>query len=153
MRGVTGGASAALLSSFATEKNPALLAGVFAKSVAASFGAGRAGGDGAGGRKRPTVRLNAARRGGAGGPAVGGESHVEGARRHGRTAPDADAVKAAIDSARRAASDLALSHIHTVRHGVTRDVRDMYCLFGVNKYIFFYFHFLCLIWHVIERYG
>ena len=35
MRGVTGGASAMLLSSFASKKNPSMLAGVFAKSVAA----------------------------------------------------------------------------------------------------------------------
>ena len=48
MRGVTGGASATLLSSFASEKNPHTLGGVFAKSVAASFsfGMGRARNDG-----------------------------------------------------------------------------------------------------------
>ena len=28
-----------------------------------------------------------------------------------------------------------------------------YCLFALNKIIFFLFSFLCLIWHVIERYG
>ena len=28
-----------------------------------------------------------------------------------------------------------------------------YCLFGVKKYYFFLFSFLCLVWHVIERYG
>ena len=28
-----------------------------------------------------------------------------------------------------------------------------YCLFALNKIIFFYFHFLCLIWHVITRNG
>ena len=30
---------------------------------------------------------------------------------------------------------------------------NSYCLFGVKKYIFFFLHFLCLIWHVIQRYG
>ena len=28
----------------------------------------------------------------------------------------------------------------------------LYCPFGMNKIIFLLFSFLCLIWHVIERY-
>ena len=32
-------------------------------------------------------------------------------------------------------------------------VATTYCLFGVKKYFFFYFHVLCLIWHVVKRYG
>ena len=120
------GASATLLSSFASEKekNPAMLAGAFAKSVAASFGsAGRVGATG--GRKRPA----AARAGGAssGGRRPGDRGTgpgSDGARVS--RAPDAEAVKAAAEDARRAASDPALSHSHAVRHGCTKDVRDMY---------------------------
>jgi len=120
MRGVTGGASATLLSSFATEKNPSILAGVFAKSVAASFGMGRAGGGGGGGgRKRPTAKINSRQRDGSG---LGGGHGLRG----GRTALDAEAVKAAVENARSAALDPALSHSHAVRHGCTKDVRDMY---------------------------
>ena len=33
------------------------------------------------------------------------------------------------------------------------DLPWFYCLFGVKKYIFSLFSFLCLVWHVIERYG
>lgn len=118
MRGVTGGASATLLSSFASEKNPSMLAGVFAKSVAASFGMGRAGGAMGGARKRP--KINTRRPGdnahGPGGASGGGKQR----------ALDAEAVKAAVENARRAASDPALSHSHAIRHGCTKDVRDMY---------------------------
>mmetsp|Transcript_10613 Transcript_10613/g.18634 ORF Transcript_10613/g.18634 Transcript_10613/m.18634 type:complete len:574 (+) Transcript_10613:124-1845(+) len=118
MRGVTGGASATLLSSFASEKNPSMLAGVFAKSVAASFGMGRAGGGiVVGGRKRPTARINARRPGdgGAGGPQT-----------KGNRALDAEAVKTAVEDARVAALNPALAHSHAIRHGCTKDVRDMY---------------------------
>ncbi|KAL7532667.1 hypothetical protein ACHAXR_004771 [Thalassiosira sp. AJA248-18] len=120
MRGVTGGASATLLSSFTSEKNPSMLAGVFAKSVAASFGMGRAGGGvGGGGRKRPTAKINARRPGDGGGPGVAG-----GAK--GSRALDAEAVKAAVENAKQAASNPSLSHSHAIRHGCTKDVRDMY---------------------------
>lgn len=119
MRGVTGGASATLLSSFASEKNPHTLGGVFAKSVAASFGMGRAGGGmGAGGRKRPTAKINI-RRPGDSGP--GGAAGAKGSR-----ALDAEAVKTAVENAKQAASDPSLSYSHAIRHGCTKDVRDMY---------------------------
>ena len=117
MRGVSGGASATLLSSFASEKNPSSLAGVFANSVAASFGMGRAGGGG-GGRKRPTARINAVRR--------PGDSHTGPPGSKGNRALDADAVKTAVDNAKQAASDSSFSHSHAIRHGCTKDVRDMY---------------------------
>mmetsp|Transcript_30191 Transcript_30191/g.63973 ORF Transcript_30191/g.63973 Transcript_30191/m.63973 type:complete len:573 (+) Transcript_30191:108-1826(+) len=122
MRGVTGGASATLLSSFASEKNPSMLAGVFAKSVAASFGMGRAGGvgGGVGGRKRPTAKVSA-RRPGDGGPGGGRAAGTKGGR-----ALDAEAVKAAVEDARQAASNSYLSHSHAIRHGCTKDVRGMY---------------------------
>jgi hypothetical protein len=119
VRGVTGSASATLLSSFASEKNPAMLAGTFAKSVAAGFGTKGGGGSGlAGGRKRPTSM--SARRPGDGG-AVKGAAGTKG-----NDAVGADAVKRAVEDARRAASDPALSYTHAVRHGCTKDVREMY---------------------------
>lgn len=122
MRGVSGGASATLLSSFASEKNPSMLANVFAKSVAASFGIGRAGGvgGGVGGRKRPTAKLSA-RRPGDGGPGGGRAAGAKGGR-----VLDTEAVKAAVEDARQAASNPCLSHSHAIRHGCTKDVRDMY---------------------------
>lgn len=122
MRGVTGGASATLLSSFASEKSPSMLAGVFAKSVAASFGIGRAGGagGGVGGRKRPTAKLSAK------GPGDGGPRGRRAAGAKGGRVLDAEAVKAAVEDARQAASNPALSHSHAIRHGCTKDVREMY---------------------------
>ena len=118
MRGVTGGASATLLSSFASEKNPHGLASVFAKSVAASFGMGRVGAGGAGGgRKRPTAKI---RPPGDNGP---GKGHP-GSK--GNRTLDAEAVKTAVENAKQAASDPSLSHSHAIRHGCTKDVRDMY---------------------------
>ncbi|KAL7544871.1 hypothetical protein ACHAWF_008240 [Thalassiosira exigua] len=124
-RGVTGGASAALLSSYASEKSPSMLAGAFSKSVAASFGlGGAAGGAGASasGRKRPAARI-ARRPGDDGRPgSAGGGAGATGRR----GAPDAEAVRAAVEDARRAATDPALDHSHAVRHGCTKDVRDMY---------------------------
>lgn len=125
MRGVAGGVSATLLSSFASEKSPAMLAGVFAKSVAASLGLGRATGGGGGGgeslggvggRKLPTAKIK--RPSGVG---------LAGGRARGNTqAMDADAVKAAVEYAKNAASDPSLSYSHAIRHGCTKDVREMY---------------------------
>lgn len=125
MRGVTGGASATLLSSFATEKNPSMLAGVFAKSVAASYGIGRPGGVGPGGRKRPTAKISSRVRQN-GGSGADGEGKGGAAAGGPRGALDAEAVKAAVENARQAASDPALSYSHAVRHGCTKDVRDMW---------------------------
>lgn len=119
-RGISGGASATLLSSVASEKNSSILAGVFAKSVAASFGvAGSRGPGAAGGRKRPTTAT--IRRPGENGP--GGRSHP-GSKSKG--ALDADSVKRAVENAKQAASDPSLSFSHAVRHGCTKDVREMY---------------------------
>jgi len=116
-RGISGGASAALLSSVASEKNSSMVAGVFAKSVAASFGvAGSRGPAAGGGRKRPTAMI---KRPGEGGPGGRGPPGSKGA-------PDADSVKRAVEDARQAASDPSLSYSHAVRHGCTTDVRDMY---------------------------
>ncbi|KAK1742604.1 transcription initiation factor TFIIE subunit beta [Skeletonema marinoi] len=118
-RGVSGGASATLLSSVASEKNSSMLAGVFAKSIAASFGMAASRGPGAaGGRKRPTAMI---KRPGEGGP---GRRGPPGAK--GKAAPDADSVKRAVEDAKQAASDPSLSYSHAVRHGCTKDVRDMY---------------------------
>ena len=122
MRGVSGGASATLLSSFASEKNPSMLANVFAKSVAASFGIGRSGGvgGGVGGRKRPTAKRSA-RRPGDGGPGGGRAAGAKGGR-----VLDTEAVKVAVEDVRQAASNPCLAHSHAIRHGCTKDVRDMY---------------------------
>ena len=122
MRGVSGGASATLLSSFASEKNPSMLANVFAKSVAASFGIGRSGGvgGGVGGRKRPTAKRSA-RRPGDGGPGGGRAAGAKGGR-----VLDTEAVKVAVEDVRQAASNRWLAHSHAIRHGCTKDVRDMY---------------------------
>ncbi len=118
-RGVSGGASATLLSSVATEKNSSMLAGVFAKSIAASFGmAGSRGPSAVGGRKRPTAMI---KRPGEGGPGRRGPLGTKG-----KAAPDAEAVKRAVEDAKQAASDPFLSYSHAVRHGCTKDVRDMY---------------------------
>ncbi|KAL3810414.1 hypothetical protein ACHAXA_007042, partial [Cyclostephanos tholiformis] len=122
----------ALLSSYASEKDPSVLVNNFAKSVAASFGIGRGGGGGGGGgvegigdggRKRPTARVGARRTDCSSG---GGSSAGAGGGAKGRGAYDAEAVKAAMEDARRAASDPYLSYSLAVRHGCTKDVRDMY---------------------------
>lgn len=119
-RGISGGASATLLSSVASEKNSSMLAGVFAKSVAASFGVGSRGpGGAAGGRKRPTAMIKRPGEGGTGGRGPPG-SKGKGA------APDADSVKRVVEDAKQAASDPSLSYSHAVRHGCTKDVRAMY---------------------------
>ena len=116
-RGISGGASATLLSSVATEKNSATLAGVFAKNVAASFGMASSRGPGsAAGRKRPTMM----KRPGEGGAGRRGSLGNKG------TAPDADTLKRAVEDAKQAASDPSLSYSHAVRHGCTKDVRAMY---------------------------
>ncbi|KAL3782791.1 hypothetical protein ACHAW5_005745 [Stephanodiscus triporus] len=131
-RGATvGGASAgALLSPFASERSASALVGYFAKSVAASFGIGRGGGGaesvGDGGRKRPIARVGARRPGDGVGAAGGGGAAAGGAAGGKGRAFDAEAIKAAVEDARRAASDPSLSYSHAVRHGCTKDVRDMY---------------------------
>ena len=142
MRSVTGGAAAALLSSVASEKGPSMLAGAFAKSVAASLGLGRGtGGTGASGtgfggsRKLPTAKIHARRPGDHGGPRGGiggiGSTNGGGSRARGtgggdQRPMDADAVKAAVEYAKEAASDPSLSYTHAIRHGCTNDVREMY---------------------------
>ncbi|EJK76039.1 hypothetical protein THAOC_02219 [Thalassiosira oceanica] len=111
-RNLTGGASSTPLSSFASEKNAVTLAELFAQNVAASFGMGRMGGAPIrpGGRKRPTMMAN--RRGD--GPGSKGK------------AVDPEEIKRAVDNAKEAASDPSLSYSRAVRHGCTKDVRDMY---------------------------
>lgn len=137
MRSVTGGATAALVSSFASEKSPSMLAGVFAKSVAASLGLGRAaaaaGGEGGssisygGSRKLPTAKFHARRTGPRGLDGGVGSTARGGGGSGGNCRPmDADAVKAAVEYAKKAASDPSLSFTHAVRHGCTKDVRQMY---------------------------
>lgn len=136
---VTGGSSATLLSSLATEKSPSMLAGVIAKSVAASLGGlGRAGGGGTGGsrsgfggsRKLPTAKIHVRRPGDRGGHAggIGSPSKVRGVGGGGNNPRlmDADAIKAAVEYAKKAASDPSLSYTHAIRHGCTKDVREMY---------------------------
>jgi hypothetical protein len=132
IRGPT--SAGALLSSFASEKDPSVLVNHFAKGVAASFGIGRGGGgaggaegigDGDGHRKRPTARVSARRPGDGGAGARGLSGGVGGAGK-GRGTIDAEAVKAAVEDARRMASDPYLSYSHAVRHGCTKDVREMY---------------------------
>ncbi len=141
VRSMTGGAAAALLSSFASEKSPSMLSGVFASGVAASLGLGRTGigtGEsstsyGGGSRKLPTTKFHARRPGdhGSNNGRIGSASVVgskaRGGGGGGNSCPmDADAVKAAVEYAKKAASDPSLSYIHAVRHGCTNDVRQMY---------------------------
>jgi hypothetical protein len=112
---VSGGASATLLSSVASEKNSSTLAGLFAKSVAASFGVADRGQSAAGGRKRPTAMIKR--------PGDYTRGHPGS---QGKGALDSDSVKRAVEDAKKAASDPSLSYSHAVRHGCTKDVRDMY---------------------------
>ena len=112
-RNLTGGASSTPLSSFASEKNSVTLAELFAQNVAASFGMGRMGGvpiRPGSLRKRPTMMAN--RRGD--GPGSKGK------------AVDPEEIKRTVDNAKEAASDPSLSYSHAVRHGCTKDVRNMY---------------------------
>lgn len=44
----------------------------------------------------------------------------------GRGKFDAEAVKLAVENVRRAASNPSLSYSHAIRHGCTKDVREMY---------------------------
>ena len=115
LRSVTGGPCSVLLSSFASEKNPAMLAGAFAKSVT-SFGARGGGVTMPGGRKRPT----AMKRGSDGGGANTSEKSLAAA-----SASTAEAAKRSAE-AKQAASDPSLSYLHAIRHGCTKDVRQMY---------------------------
>ena len=122
MRGVTGGATAQLLSSNAGATNRGTLAVQFASTVAA---AGTGGGHGPAGRRRPGAggTGSAAASRGLGGGGVGGRGG------HGHAANPAVAAAqraAAIDMAKKAASDPALSYLHARRHGCTKDVRDMW---------------------------
>jgi hypothetical protein len=109
-RNVAGGPCSVLLSSFASEKNPSLLAGAFAKSVTS----GARGGVGAvmpGGRKRPTAM--AKRTDGASNSNDKSSSN------------SADTVKRSME-AKQAASDPSLFYTHAIRHGCTKDVREMW---------------------------
>lgn len=129
LRSVAAGASTALLSSFVTEKSPSLLVSNLAKSVAASLGIRRGGGaavEGAGGdRKRPSAKIGVRRPGDGGGTGGGGQSSAAaGGTMRGKC--DAEAVKVAVENARHAASDQYLSYSHAIRHGCTKDVREMY---------------------------
>lgn len=111
LRNVTGGPCSVLLSSFASEKNPALLAGAFAKSVTS----GARGGSAAvmpGGRKRPTAMAKRT---------DGTSSSNDKAG----SASSADTLKRSTE-AKQAASDPALSYTHAIRHGCTKDVREMW---------------------------
>ena len=126
LRSTAAGVPTALLSSFATEKSPSLLVGNLAKSVAASLG-GRGGGAGEGGdRKRPSAKIGINRRSGDGGGTRGGGSMAAAAGGAGRGKFDAEAVKLAVENVRRAASNPSLSYSHAIRHGCTKDVREMY---------------------------
>lgn len=96
-----------------------MLAGAFAKSVAASFGRGGGLGGLAGGRKGPTAMV---RRPGEGG--MGGAGGARGGANSG--ALGVEALKRAVENAKQAALDPALAYSHAVRHGCTKDVRQMY---------------------------
>ena len=121
LRSTAAGVPTALLSSFATEKSPSLLVGNLAKSVASSLG-GRGGGAGEGGdRKRAKIHNN--RQSGDG---RGGGSSAAAASGATRGKFDAEAVKLAVENVRRAASNPSLSYSHAIRHGCTKDVREMY---------------------------
>lgn len=111
-RNIAGGPCSVLLSSFASEKNPALLAATFAKSVTS----GARGGGGVvlpGGRKRPTAMVKRV---------DGGSSNPDDKS---ASASGADAAKRSIE-AKQAASDHSLFYTHAVRHGCTKDVREMW---------------------------
>ena len=117
LRSTAAGVPTALLSSFATEKSPSLLVGNLAKSVASSLG-GRGGGAGEGGdRKRPRRSGDGTRGGGSSAAAASGAT---------RGKFDAEAVKLAVENVRRAASNPSLSYSHAIRHGCTKDVREMF---------------------------
>jgi hypothetical protein len=109
LRNVTGGPCSVLLSSFASEKNPLLLAGAFAKSV--TSGARGGGAVMPGGRKRPTAM--AKRNDGA------SSSNDK------SSANSTDTVKRSME-AKQAASDPSLFYSHAIRHGCTKDVREMW---------------------------
>lgn len=110
-RNVTGGPCSVLLSSFASEKNPTLLAGAFAKSVT-SGAKDRGGTVMPGGRKRPTAMVKRT----DGAPGSNDKS---------ASTSSADAVKRSME-AKQAASDPSLSYTHAIRHGCTKDVREMW---------------------------
>eukprot|EP00804_Cyclotella_cryptica_P008016 CCRYP_004535-RA/>CCRYP_004535-RA protein AED:0.24 eAED:0.24 QI:799/1/1/1/1/0.75/4/201/418 len=112
LRSVTGGPCSVLLSSFASEKNPSMLAGAFAKSVT-SIGV-RGGVSMPGGRKRPTAMTKR-----VDGTLTPSEKSASAA------ASSAEALKRSIE-AKQAASDPSLSYSHAIRHGCTKDVRELY---------------------------
>ena len=113
MRNITGGPCSVLLSSLASEKNPLLLAGAFAKSVT-NWGTRGSGGVAVqGGRKRPTAMAKRI----DGGASNANEKSV--------SASSADAAKRSAE-AKQAASDPSLSYSHAIRHGCTKDVREMW---------------------------
>ena len=99
-----------LLSSFASEKNPALLAGAFAKSVTSGV-RGAAGSIMPGGRKRPTAMAKRVDNGSTNDKSI--------------AASNADTAKRSME-AKQAASNPSLSYSHAIRHGCTKDVRDMW---------------------------
>ena len=112
LRNVAGGPCSVLLSSFASEKNPLLLAGAFAKSVTSGV-RGAAGPIMPGGRKRPTAM---AKRADNGSTSVNDKS---------MSASNADTAKRSME-AKQAASNPSLSYSHPIRHGCTKDVREMW---------------------------
>ncbi|KAL3761617.1 hypothetical protein ACHAWU_000104 [Discostella pseudostelligera] len=131
---ITGKSSATLLSSLATEKSPSMLAVSRPRwagwveqqqeqqeGVVLAFG---------GTRKLPTAKIHVRRPGDRGGQAggIGSPSTVRGVGGGGNNPRlmDADAIKAAVEYAKKAASDPSLSYTHAIRHGCTKDVREMY---------------------------
>lgn len=122
LRSTAAGVPTALLSSFATEKSPSLLVANLAKSVASSLGGGAMeGGD----RKRPSAKIGIHRLSGDGGNrGVGSSAAAAGGAARGKF--DAEAVKVAVENVRRAASNPSLSYSHAIRHGCTKDVREMF---------------------------
>eukprot|EP00956_Cyclotella_meneghiniana_P015851 scaffold24638_cov48-Cyclotella_meneghiniana.AAC.3 len=110
LRNVAGGPCSVLLSSFASEKNPALLAGAFAKSVTSGV-RGAAGSIMPGGRKRPTAMAKRVDNGSTNDKSI--------------AASNADTAKRSME-AKQAASNPSLSYSHAIRHGCTKDVRDMW---------------------------
>lgn len=110
LRNVAGGPASVLLSPFASEKNPSLLAGAFAKSV--TTGVRGTGALMPGGRKRPTAMAKR-------------NADSSSTNDKSASASNTDAVKRSME-AKEAASDPSLYYTHAIRHGCTKDVREMW---------------------------
>uniref|UniRef100_A0A7S2U8X2 TFA2 Winged helix domain-containing protein n=1 Tax=Attheya septentrionalis TaxID=420275 RepID=A0A7S2U8X2_9STRA len=111
-RGVSGGAAAQLLSSTASAANPSTLAAAFSSAVGAHH---MPSGGGMSHRKRPTAST------------VANKASLA-ANHHPNAAHQLHKQKQleAMEAAKKAALDPALRYSHGLRHGCTKDVRDMY---------------------------